>query len=1267
MPEINTNQLKRFAQEARIKIVSQVAAKLEYVLTTDSAVLREKEGQVKKLKAEIHKTSKAKVVDKVAYTWFNRLMALRFMDVNDYQPIKLMVVTPKDGYTLPELLDEAKQGNIPDELPVDTKHIFELLDGTIRSSDAQNEAYKELLIGACNHLNTIFPFLFEKINDYAELLLPDDLTSEFSIVQDIRDGMSTEDCAEVEIIGWIYQFYISERKDEVFAAKGKVKKEDIPAATQLFTPRWIVEYMVQNTVGKLWLQNRPNSSLKDHMPYYIESPSTESDDFLKIDSVEEITLLDQACGSGHILVYGFELLTKIYEEEGYSPSEIPQLIIKKNLYGFEIDERAAQLAGLALMMKAREYHKRVFKKELTPHILCYQDLVLNVYKQNGFNEIFKVKKDSKLLEDVVNYGYCIAENIQDIWEEDFTNKDTGETVTIERTELKIKKGSQVNEKDLADLKRFGNTEISFFKDEIKDTFRLANLELNYFVYLDLTLMLQATNLGSLILPKSPTDDIQKTLNAVNSNLNTNDIFLKQSLNQVKTALEQLKKLSNKYHCVVDNPPYMGGGNMNKPLADFVKTNYPASKADLMACFMEAGLAVLQEKGYLGMINQHSWMFLSSYENLREKLIKETHIDTLLHLGARTFPEIGGEVVQNAAFSLVNTESKKEGSYIRLVDEKHTDLKKDKTIEAIQNPDCTWFYKANQKDFKKIAANNLAYWLSEDAKKLFDGLTLRDNYELKQGLATGDNNRFLRFWSEIVISDFIKNSKGHNQKFKWYPYNKGGETRRWYGNQEYVVNWANEGNEIKNNFNYSGKLRSRPQNINYYFKESLTWSLLANGSFAVRKQPEGAIFDINGMSLFVNDEKEIDTLQAVLASKVGYYLLQAINPTLAFQLGNVSNFPILKIDDKLTLPINEIVRNQNFISKKEWDSRETSWDFQKNELTKHQADTLEESYDLYQNYWKNKFFQLHKNEEELNKQFIDIYGLQEELTPEVPLEDITILKEETDIVNGELVFDAKEVLIQFISYAVGCMFGRYSLDKEGLIIANQGETLEDYLKAVGSSAVETSFMPDDDNIIPILDDEWFEDDIVGRFYEFLKATFGAANFDKNLAFVEDSIGKDIRKFFVKDFYNDHIKRYKKRPIYWMFSSPKGAFNVLIYMHRYTPDTLNQILNGYLVEYREKLNTRMEHLDHLIESGNSSEQTRAAKEKDKLKLVLIELQEYEREVLYPLATERIAIDLDDGVLVNYNKFGNAIKEVKGLNDKKAKEKVMKFDWIDTTTIK
>jgi hypothetical protein len=1211
---MNTNQLKRFAQQLRIKLIQLISTKLDYVLNSDSPELREKSEQIKKLNQELSKSSKEQVIDKVAYTWFNRLIALRFMDVNDYQPLGVKILSPKDGYTLPEILDDAKQGHISEELKVNRQRIFDLIDGKIPSANGQNEAFKELLIGTCNHLHQILPFLFERINDYTELLLPDDLTSELSIVQDVRDGMTIEDCAEVEIIGWLYQFYISEKKDEVFASKSAVKKEDIPAATQLFTPRWIVEYMVQNTVGKLWLQNRPNSKLRDHMPYFIESPSVTHDDYLKINSVEEITLLDQACGSGHILVYGFDLLYKIYEEEGYNPNEIPELIIKNNLFGFEIDERASQLAGMALLFKARSYYRRFFKKEIEPNITNYKDL----------------------------------------------------GITIE---------------------------------EVKEALNQIGHKISDELIYDLTQMQQATNFGSLIAPHTTTSDLDKTLQFVQSKTNTSDAFLRYQLDELVISLSQLISLSEKYHCIVDNPPYMGGGNMNKALGDFVKKNYPDSKADLMTCFMEAGWDMLLPKGILGIINLPSWLFLSSFVKLREKLIKEKHIDSLLHMGRGIFGVDWG----STAFIVQNQFLEKDSKYFKLhkrnfqhlypedIQQIFLKAKNDSTTkinfdkyregdgtssveELLDDNGLQISYTANQKDFEKIPGSPIGYWLKNFEYELFNNKSLvKDLGQVRGGMTSANNAMFLRVWYEIPINLFGTNLDKEEaiiSNYKWFPYNKGGSERKWFGNLEYVIDWFKDGSNIKNYKLNQAKLNPKYNTaiaaLSCIFKKHLSWSFVSSGSFSLRKYPKGFLFDVAGSSIFLDDDNIEAYVLSLMNSNVAKRYLNVFNPTLNFQPGNIASLPFVFEENKK----NEIEVCENSlveISFYEWNSRETSWDFTKNELIKHKSQDLEESYDLYQQYWKTKFIQLHKNEEEINRHFIEIYGLQEELTPDVPLEDITILKEETVIENGQLVFKADEVFAQFMSYAVGCMFGRYSLDKEGLILANQGETLEDYLAKVEKTKDQLTFIPDDDNIIPVLDDEWFDDDIVGRFKAFLKVSFGADNFDKNLAFVEECLGKDVRKYFVKDFYNDHIKRYKKRPIYWMFSSPKGSFNVLIYMHRYTPDTLNKILNGYLIQYREKLNTRIEHLDHIIVTGNSAEQTRAQKEKDKLKLVILELIDYERDILRPLAIDRINIDLDDGVLVNYNKFGKAIQEVSGLNDTKTKKKVKEFDWIDVTTIK
>jgi hypothetical protein len=1170
---MNTAQLKKFAQGARLKLLEQVGAKLNFVLTHDTAELRGKAEIVKKLKEELAKIGQKALIDKVAYTWFNRLIALRFMDANGYQPLGISIISPS-GLTnsvSPQILEEIHSGNFPNELKINRNEIIDILDGRVNSNNPDNDVYKQLLVAACNQLSASLPFLFERIDDYTELLLPDDLTSPFSIIRDVVEGMSMDDCSEVEIIGWLYQFYISEKKDEVFASKSAVRKEDIPAATQLFTPRWIVEYMVQNTVGKLWLQNKPSSKLRDYMPYFIESASLQSDDFLKVKSVEEIKLLDQASGSGHILVYGFDLFHKIYEEEGYNPIEIPELIIKNNLHGFEIDERAAQLSCFAISMKGRSFNRRFLKTPIEPNILCYQD-------------------------------------------------------------------------------------VSLSKDELIQVLTATYLDKSSEFQHDLRLIEQATNLGSLILPHSSESFLANGIVEIEKALPKADIFLQDQLIRLKKAIKQLLPLSRKYHCIVDNPPYMGGGNMNKPLSDFVKTYYPDSKADLMACFMEAGLKMLHPKGYLGMINQHSWMFLSSYEKLRKKLIKNIFFDTNLHLGARTFPEIGGEVVQNAAFTFWNKANEGNGVYFRLVDQNTSELKRLTTLKIAINSSSELYFSSNQKKFEIINGSPVAYWATVKVRNVFQrASSLSTVVPTKAGVTTGNNDRFLRIWSEININTFDFECKNiHEIKKKWHPYNKGGSFVKWFGVQDLVIAFDKENFEILSN--QGNHCPSR----DLYFNPSISWTLLVGNTFGAR-YVENHIFDINGMSAFPKNE-HLNYILGLFNSKISFHLLSFINPTLAFQKGNI---------DKLPLIIEEVdqyrIENCLEISEEYQMTKEKSWCFKKNELFKHKSQDLEETFELFKQYWKNKFLNLHKNEEDLNRQFIEIYELQDELTPDVPLEEITILKEESSIVNGVLVFHSDEVFAQFVSYAVGCMFGRYSLNKEGLILANQGESLQDYLIKVGKKQDELSFIPDEDNIIPILDDEWFEDDIVARFYAFLKVTFGEKEFQKNLAFVEECLGKDIRNYFVKDFYNDHIKRYKKRPIYWMFSSPKGSFNVLIYLHRYTPDTLNKILNSYLREFIEKLTLQLKQLEHIEVNGTPSEQSKARKEIDKIDIKLADCKQYEAEILYPLASERIALDLDDGVLVNYNKLGSAVSTVAGLNDGKTKKKVKEFDWIDKTQIR
>lgn len=1203
---MNTNNIKRFAQETRRKLLEQVSSRLTFIQNADTILLREKTDQIKQLREELNRTPKEQLIEKVAYTWFNRLMALRFMDANDYQPLGLRIITPKDGYTIPELLDEAKKGNIPVELKLNRKRVFDFLDNRLPSSNPQNEAYKDLLIAACNHLSSVLPFLFERINDYTELLLPEDLISDFSVITDIKSGMLAEDCKNVEIIGWLYQFYVSEKKDEIFASKTKVNKEDIPAATQLFTPRWIVEYMVQNTLGKLWLQNRPSSKIREFMPYFIESASLKSINHLQVNTPEEIKFLDPASGSGHVLVYAYELFNKIYQEEGYDPIEIPRLIIENNLYGFEIDERAAQLSGFALMMKARETQRRFLKKDIHPNISCFEDLRLNEF-------------------------------------------------------------------------------------EIKEMFTYLKIKISDELYYDLRQMQDVTNYGSLIIPRANKNHINEILEKLIQIQKSSDVFQQKTIDHLLVALTHLEALAIKYHCLVTNPPYMSG-NMNNDLSTFVKANYQNSWTDLMACFMESGLAMLKPMGFLGMINQHSWMFLSSYQNLRIELIKKIFFDTMLHLGARTFPEIGGEVVQNTSFTFWNSTLDTKGIYIRLVDFDTSELKRINTIKALQLQSCDWSFTFNQKEFAKISGCPIGYWASSPIIKVFeDHQSLGELSELRSGISTGDNERFYRHWTEVNFSQVRINASPSLVRHeiliddkKWFAIIRGGEYIKWYGNQEYVLNIGNNGSDIRN----SGK-NFRLRTPSYYFKKGITWSRISSGNIAFRIKTENVNFGENSPCLFSFESSTVEILLGILNSPLPNHILKIICPTLSNQAVDISKIPIIAHgnDDSELKIIDECIN----ISIESWSSHENSWDFENNFLTKHSHSNLdfEETYDQFQQYWKTKFLRLHQYEEELNRHFISIYGLKVELTPVVPLNDITILNAELDrkslsTLSNSLVRDSKslevqnyqeislpfiveEVLSQFISYAVGCMLGRYSLDKEGLILANQAETLQHYLQMISKSQTDAKFLPDEDNIIPILEDEWFEDDIVARFHQFLKVIFGEKNFNKNLSFIEEQLGKDIRKYFLKEFYPDHVKRYKKRPIYWMFSSSNGSFNVLVYMHRYTPDTVNNILNKYLREFINKLKTRKEHLSHVAEVGSPAEKTRAIKEMDANEKILIELRNYERDIIYPLAIERITIDLDDGVLVNYNKFGKAVKEVAGLNDKKTKEAVKKFDWIDTSQIR
>jgi type II restriction/modification system DNA methylase subunit YeeA len=1181
---METAKLRKFAQFARRSLREQVSAKLKLVLAGDSAARRERAEAVKKLEEAIKGHGNEQVVERVAYIWFNRFCALRFMDENRYNRVN--IVSPADpGQFQPEILAEAKMGHIDEEMVQDKvrQQIFALLDGKAPSRDPQGEAYRQLVVAACNFWNKAMPFLFERIEDYTELLMPDDLLSGNSILAYTREAMTPGVCRDVEVIGWLYQFYISEKKDEVFDGLKKNKKitpENIPAATQLFTPHWIVRYLVENSLGRLWMHNRPNSKLIDQMDYYIK-PETPETDFLLISKPEEIKLCDPACGSGHMLTYSYDILYAIYEEEGYDANDIPRLILENNLFGIEIDERAGELAAFALTMKAangnpkdeKSDHRRFFRNPIQPNI-------------------------------------CVLQNIL-----------------------------------------FEDGELKNYMDAVGRDLFTVNLQTMLHQFRE------ADNFGSLIRPEYA--DAASVLRKVEEKNLTSDLFLQNTHERVLLALKQAYYLNAKYHVVIANPPYMGGRGMNDRLKVFAQDNYPDSKSDVFAMFIERNFDLAIKRGMVAMITMQSWMFLSSLEKLRESILNKYTLLSMAHLGAHAFDSIGGEVVATTAFVIGKSHlPKHKGEDIRLVDG-NSEAEKDRKLQiAIKNHNCGWFFRASAADFKKIPSSPIAYWVSERIADIFEREQKLENMApVKVGLQTGSNVKFVREWFEVSIEKVSFCKMGdHDFSRKWFPYNKGGELRKWYGNNENIVNWENDGFEIQNFTDEKGKLRSRPQNRDYYFRNSITWSFVSSSCFGVRFSDSKAIFDVGGSSAFPSETDKF-FLTGLLCSKLSHVFMQAMNPTMNFQVGNVAAIPVIR-RQSLMYHDNNIEQLIN-IHKLDWNSYETSWDFSSSPLldTNYQESTLQATYNRIRSYWGETTKKTNQLEEENNRTFIESYGLQDELDEKVDLSEITLTcnpksrykgdKNEEELESALLA----DTIREFISYAVGCMFGRFSLDKPGLILASQGESNKDYFARVP----DPTFEPDDDNVIPILDEGWFTDDITEHFRKFLKVTFGEAHYDENMQFIVEALNvkkkKDytVRDYFLTEFYNDHLKRYKKRPIYWLFSSPKGSFNALIYMHRYRPDTASVVLNDYLREFRTKLSARKEHLEQVSISGSASprEKTDAIKNLEKLRKVIDELEVYERETLYPLATKQIPIDLDDGVKVNYLKFGDALKKIPGLD--------------------
>ena len=1173
---MDTAKLKKFAQFARRSLMEQVSAKLNLVLEENSAARREHAAAVKKLEEAIKGYGKEQVIERVAYIWFNRFCALRFMDVNRYT--RIGVVSPAEGQFQPEILAEAKMGHIDEEMVHDKvrQQIFALLDGKAPSRDPQGEAYRLLVVAACNFRNKAMPFLFQRIDDYTELLMPDDLLSGNSILAYTREAMTPDACEDVEVIGWLYQFYISEKKDEVFDVLKKNKKitpENIPAATQLFTPHWIVRYLVENSLGRLWLLNRPGSKLVEKMDYYIQPEQAETD-FLRIAKPEEIKICDPACGSGHMLTYAFDLLYAIYEEEGYEPAEIPEKILTNNLYGIEIDERAGELAAFALTMKARAKQRRFFNKGVKPNI-------------------------------------CVLENVH-----------------------------------------FDGNELKDYMDFVGRDLFTAPLQTT------LRQFEEADNFGSLIRPD--VTDVDGMLRILESKNVSGQLFISMTHQKALQALRQADYLSPKYHVVIANPPYMGGKGMNGRLGAWLKDNYEDVKSDLFSAFVLRCSQLSSNVGHVGIMCPNVWMYISAYEKLRGILTGDKTLTNLVELPLTGFK---GATVQICAYNFVNAFSPRSiGGFIRLVDFKGGDEEmSSRTREAIRNKDCGWFYSWSSAAFNKIPGNPISYWLSDALLNSFvlAKESLADVGSIREGINTGDNDRFLRFWHEVETSNVQFEYFTSPSHLKWFPHRKGGSYRKWAGNMEYVLNWKNEGQEIHAYHSLPLDYNGAPvRGKAFFFKQALSWSRISSGKFSLRYHKSGSTYDSTAPSIFTDTEREYQML-AFLNGKIVAHLLAAISPTLDFRITNLGRLPLHEICVKDVSVVNKNTLELVDTTQADWDSFETSWDFTILPLLNpdYLQPTLKATYQKLRAHWREMTLEMQQLEEENNRIFIEAYGLQDELTPEVPLNEITLTCNPHYRYGNDKSEEELEALLladtmrELVSYAVGCMFGRYALDKPGLILANQGETIEDYLMRVP----EPSFLADDDNVIPMLDGDWFTDDIAERFRKFLRVAFGEEHYEANLQFVEKALnikGKrnySIRDYFLGEFYADHVKRYKKRPIYWLFSSPKGSFNALIYMHRYRSDTVSIVLNDYLREFRTKLTAQKSHLEAISISSSASqgEKTKALKEIEKINKMIAEMEEYEREVLYPLATEQVEIDLDDGVKVNYPKLGAALKNIPGLD--------------------
>ncbi|MDZ8259435.1 BREX-1 system adenine-specific DNA-methyltransferase PglX [Nostoc sp. ChiQUE01b] len=1082
------------------------------------------------------------LIDEIAYTWFNRLAALRFMEVNGY--IGRVLSSSDSNLVDPDLLRDAssiaEMGDLPG-LDFDTLNQWRSFANHHPNPD--EFLYHRLLLAQCKALAEGIPALFDPRQNYQALFLPGNLLNQDSIVRRLVKEIPEEDWQNIEVVGWLYQFYISERKDEVIGAKSKVAAADIPAATQLFTPHWIVRYMVENSLGRLWLEAHPESRLREYMPYYLENPNDNGEgEKPQALTPQELTVIDPACGSGHILVYAFDLLFEIYKEQGYLERDIPALILTHNLYGLDIDERAAQLASFAVLMKARAKNSRILRKSLALNITAVRP----------------------------------------------THSQT------------LPPATELNAEDWQPL-------IEAFKD--------------------------ADNLGSLITPPSfDTDKLKWQLNKLEA---SSSVF-REYVPALQGLLLQAELLRNKYWVVVANPPYMGNKTLNHVFKDFAIKNYPDSKSDAFSMFMEKFDSITHDHSYLGLITPFVWMFLSTYKDFRIKLLNNFTITSLVQLEYNAFEPA---CIPVCAFSLQKPANKnKLGAYIKLSDFKGHQNQAPKTLEAIKNPKCGYLYSAKSADFAKIPGSAIAYWLTPKLRGVFeDGQSLKTIAEVKQGLLTTDNHKFLRLWHEINYRNigFAFNSREEARKsvFKWFPINKGGDFRKWYGNLEFVINWFNNGEEISKTviekYPYlNGNTGLVLKTTNPYFQPAITWTDISSSFFAVRYLPGGFLFEKGGSCIFTED---IYCLIGYLGSKFIFNVLNILNPTLHFQVGNLAEIPILVDKLKSFSPqINKLIQTTIFISRQDWDNFETSWDFQIHPLLRHNTKHLSEAFNIWQSKSETAFRELQQLEEENNRYWIEAYGLQDELTPEVPDDQITIRRA-----------DLNKDIRSLISYAVGCIIGRYSLDKPGLIHTGQ----------LFDPSLHQTFPASNDAIIPITDQAYFDNDIVTRFIEFLRVAYSPETLTENLNFIAnaltlkngESAQERIRRYFLQEFISDHIQTYKKRPIYWLFTSgKKRAFGALLYLHRYSEDALARIRTDYVLELQVKLDGEIARAQQQLDNTNSSAAKKAATNRLKeLQAQQLELRDYQAK-LQTQADARINLDLDDGVAYNYTRFKGLVYE-------------------------